>query len=139
MSLTLPDFTRSAIFSARRALFTWYGSSVMTIRARPAEPSSTEATARILIEPRPVSYASRMPSRPMMTAPVGKSGPLTNFIRSFGVASGCSRWWTTASITSPRLCGGMFVAIPTAIPPEPFTSRLGKRDGRTSGCCSYPS
>ena len=40
---------------------------------------------------------------------------------------------TTASIVSRRLCGGMLVAIPTAIPDEPFTSRFGKRDGRTSG------
>ena len=30
-------------------------------------------------------------------------------------------------------CGGMFVAIPTAIPAEPFTSRFGKRDGSTVG------
>ena len=43
----------------------------------------------------------------------------------------CRRW--TAPITSPRLCGGMFVAIPTAIPDEPLTSRFGNRDGSTSG------
>ena len=75
----------------------------------------------------------------MIVAPVGKSGPLTNFISSPGVDSGLSRKCTTASIVSPRLCGGMFVAMPTAIPPEPFTSRFGKRLGRTTGCCSYPS
>jgi hypothetical protein len=39
----------------------------------------------------------------------------------------------TASIVSLRLCGGMFVAMPTAIPAEPFTSRFGKRAGRTLG------
>jgi hypothetical protein len=33
------------------------------------------------------------------------------------------------------LCGGMFVAIPTAIPEVPLTSRLGNRAGRTSGSC----
>ena len=77
-----------------------------------------------------------MPSRPMTIAPVGKSGPLTNFIRSFGLDSGCSMKCTTASITSPRLWGGMFVAIPTAMPPEPLTSRFGKRAGSTTGCCS---
>ena len=38
-----------------------------------------------------------------------------------------------ASMVSPRLCGGMFVAMPTAMPCEPFTSRLGKRAGRTVG------
>ena len=31
-----------------------------------------------------------------------------------------------ASITSPRLCGGMLVAMPTAMPPAPLTSRFGK-------------
>ena len=30
-----------------------------------------------------------------------------------------------ASITSPRLCGGMLVAMPTAMPPAPLTSRFG--------------
>ena len=91
MSLILPVFTRSAIFSARRALFTWYGSSVTTMLRPPFAPSSIEMTARTLIEPRPVSYASRIPCRPMIVAPVGKSGPLMNFMRSAGVASGWSR------------------------------------------------
>ena len=36
-------------------------------------------------------------------------------------------------MTSVRLCGGMFVAIPTAIPEEPLTSRFGKRAGSTRG------
>ena len=36
-----------------------------------------------------------------------------------------------ASITSPRLCGGMLVAMPTAMPPAPLTSRFGKFAGRT--------
>ena len=35
--------------------------------------------------------------------------------------------------TSPRLCGGMLVAIPTAMPVVPFTSRFGMRAGRTTG------
>ena len=35
--------------------------------------------------------------------------------------------------TSPRLWGGMFVAIPTAIPEAPLTSRLGNCAGRTTG------
>ena len=39
------------------------------------------------------------------------------------------------SITSPRLCGGMLVAMPTAMPPAPLTSRFGKRAGRTDGSC----
>ncbi len=46
---------------------------------------------------------------------------------------------TVASMISVRLCGGMLVAMPTAIPEEPFTSRLGTRVGRTSGSTSLSS
>ena len=69
----------------------------------------------------------------MISAPVGKSGPLTNCIRSSGVASGLSIRWTVASMTSPRLWGGMLVAMPTAMPWLPLTSRFGKRAGSTVG------
>ena len=34
---------------------------------------------------------------------------------------------------SLRLCGGMLVAMPTAMPVEPFISRLGSAAGRTVG------
>ena len=44
-----------------------------------------------------------------------------------------------ASTISPRLCGGMFVAMPTAIPDEPFISRFGSFDGSTTGSLSEPS
>ena len=37
------------------------------------------------------------------------------------------------SITSQMLCGGMFVAMPTAMPFEPLISRFGTRQGRTLG------
>ena len=40
---------------------------------------------------------------------------------------------TTPSITSPRLCGGMLVAMPTAMPVEPLTSRFGNGAGNTVG------
>ena len=39
----------------------------------------------------------------------------------------------TASITSRMLCGGMLVAMPTAMPAEPLTSRFGNGAGRTVG------
>jgi hypothetical protein len=41
--------------------------------------------------------------------------------------------------TSLRLCGGMFVAMPTAMPSEPFTSRFGNCAGRTMGSLCWPS
>ena len=80
-----------------------------------------------------------MPWRPRMSAPVGKSGPLMNAIRSSGVASGCSSRWVVASITSPRLWGGMLVAIPTAMPWDPLTSMFGNRAGRTVGSSDVAS
>ncbi len=52
---------------------------------------------------------------------------------SSSVASGFFARWIVASTTSPMLCGGMLVAMPTAMPPVPFTSRFGKRAGKTSG------
>ena len=71
-----------------------------------------------------------------MAAPVGKSGPFTCFMRLAMVMFGSSICAMVASMTSPRLCGGMFVAMPTAIPPAPLTSRFGNRDGSTTGSCS---
>jgi hypothetical protein len=55
------------------------------------------------------------------------------------VASGFSSAQSAPSATSRRLCGGMFVAMPTAMPTEPLTSRFGKRAGRTVGSCVLPS
>ena len=49
------------------------------------------------------------------------------------VAPGVRIRCTVASITSPRLCGGMLVAMPTAMPFVPLTSRFGTRAGRTVG------
>ena len=74
----------------------------------------------------------------MMPA-VGKSGAGTISISSSIVASGLRSMCRQASTTSFRLCGGMLVAMPTAMPPEPLTSRLGSRLGRTSGSFSLPS
>ena len=44
-----------------------------------------------------------------------------------------------AFIISPKLCGGILVAIPTAIPPAPFTNIFGNCDGKTSGSFSVSS
>jgi hypothetical protein len=44
-----------------------------------------------------------------------------------------------ASLNSQRLCGGMLVAIPTAMPMEPFARTFGQRDGRLAGSSSSPS
>ena len=44
-----------------------------------------------------------------------------------------------ASITSLKLCGGILVAMPTAMPAEPLISRLGILDGKTEGSLSESS
>ena len=74
MPVILPSRARSLILTATLSGLTWYGSSVITRHVRPWI-SSTLTTARIVIEPRPVRYASWMPRVPRICAPVGKSGP----------------------------------------------------------------
>ena len=44
-----------------------------------------------------------------------------------------------ALIISVKLCGGMFVAIPTAIPDEPLINKFGIFVGITDGSDSEPS
>ena len=80
-----------------------------------------------------------MPLLPIIIPPVGKSGPGRHSIRSATSASGLSINRHIASTTSPRLWGGILVAIPTAIPDEPLTSRLGNLAGRTVGSSSLSS
>ena len=74
---------------------------------------------------------------------MGKSGPLTRSIRasssSSSVASKWSRYQATPAATSRRLCGGILVAMPTAIPSDPLMSRLGNRLGSTTGSDERPS
>ena len=74
-----------------------------------------------------------MPWRPRMMPPVGKSGPGMMLMSSSIVSDGLSISATQASMTSPRLCGGMLVAMPTAMPPAPLTRRFGNFAGRTDG------
>src|SRR3546814_10174269 len=44
-----------------------------------------------------------------------------------------------ALTTSPRLCGGTSVAMPTAMPVVPLSSRCGSRAGIQLGSSSVPS
>jgi hypothetical protein len=46
---------------------------------------------------------------------------------------------THALTTSRRLCGGMSVAMPTAMPDPPFNKRFGTRAGSIVGSSSEPS
>ncbi len=80
-----------------------------------------------------------MPLRPWMVAPVGKSGPCTYCSMSPGSRSGFSSSASRPSQISPRLWGGILVAMPTAMPSAPLTSRLGTREGMTDGISREPS
>ena len=137
-------FTSSAIFWMSVALLTRYGSSVTMIRLLPFGIVSMSVTARTRILPRPVRYASVTPRVPMMMPPVGKSGALMiGRISSMAVSRSSftrlSIILSQAATTSRRLCGGIFVAMPTAMPVVPFTSRFGNRDGITDGSFSVSS
>ena len=105
MTLSL---TRSAIFlitPSSPPFFTPYGSSVTMIAVLPPRSSSMCVRARMTIRPRPERYASRIPSRPRMIPPVGKSGPLMCLVSRSTSIVGSSIIATSASTTSPRLCG----------------------------------
>ena len=84
-----------------------------------------------------------MPRVPRICAWVGKSGPgmrsMSASSSSSRVASGFSSAHSAPVETSRRLCGGMFVAMPTAMPTEPLTRRFGNRAGRTDGSWVWPS
>ena len=129
----LPARTRSAIVSIRFDLLTMNGISVMMMHSAPFAWVSAFARARTMILPRPVRYASRIPVRPKMMPPVGKSGPCTISRSSSSGTFGSSITRTMPSTSSPRFCGGMFVAMPTAMPDAPFMRRFGSFPGRTSG------
>ena len=80
----------------------------------------------------------------MMMPPVGKSGALMMLrISSMSVSRFSSirllMIFVQAATTSRRLWGGIFVAMPTAIPVVPLTRRFGKREGMTSGSFSVSS
>ena len=124
------SWNSSAIFSISFALLTINGSSVTTMRFLPFGIGSISVTARTRILPRPVRYACSIPAVPRIIPPVGKSGPLTILRISSRSVWRSSKIWlsimcTTAAMTSRKLWGGMFVAIPTAIPDVPLTNRFG--------------
>ncbi len=66
-----------------------------------------------------------------MKPAVGKSGPGIARISLSSDVSGSSIIRISASQTSPRLCGGMLVAMPTAMPEAPLMSRFGNFAGST--------
>ena len=59
--------------------------------------------------------------------PVGKSGPGMNLSSRRLLAFGFSIRCSAASHSSATLCGGIVVAMPTAMPVEPLASKFGKR------------
>ena len=71
-----------------------------------------------------------------MVPPVGKSGPGINLIISSNVVLGLLIRYMSALITSLRLWGGIFVAIPTAMPELPFINKFGILEGNESGSIS---
>ena len=71
--------------------------------------------------------------------PPGKSGPgiisSNSAVESFGVFIKA----IAAAATSRKLCDGISVAIPTAIPEAPFSKTNGKRAGNNLGSWNEPS
>jgi hypothetical protein len=65
--------------------------------------------------------------------PVGKSGAGMCCMSSLVLMPGSCTSALRPATTSRRLCGGILVAMPTAMPAEPLTSRWGTLAGRTTG------
>ena len=130
---------KSDIAFIKFALFTWYGNEETIILCLFPLISSISVSALSVIFPLPVVYACFIPSLPRISPSVGKSGPLITLIRSSSVTSSSSIILIIPSITSFKLCGGIFVAIPTAIPDEPFIKSVGILVGNTVGSCSLSS
>ncbi|OQA36071.1 MAG: hypothetical protein BWY54_00247 [Candidatus Dependentiae bacterium ADurb.Bin331] len=103
------------------------------INALPFLVSSISTTPRKITLPRPVLYARTIPARPQIMPPVGKSGPGTFSKISSSEICSFSKKAKHASITSPKLCGGTDVAIPTAIPEVPLINKFGNLLGNTTG------
>ena len=133
------SFTNSSIFMIKLDLFTWYGNDETTILCLFPCISSISASALTVIFPLPVVYASFIPSFPNIIAPVGKSGPFIIDIKSSFVTLSSSITFIAPFITSVKLWGGIFVAIPTAIPDEPFIKSAGTFAGNTVGSCNLSS
>ena len=95
--------------------------------------------ARTVTVPTPVKYACLTLESPIIVAPVGKSGAGIYSISFSTVISGFSIKASVPLITSVKLCGGILVAIPTAIPDAPLTSKFGNLAGKIAGSFSDPS
>ena len=75
----------------------------------------------------------------MIWPPPGKSGPGMMAISSACVIFGSRIMATAAFATSARLCDGISVARPTAMPEAPFSSTIGRRAGSSFGSSVEPS
>mmetsp|Transcript_4357 Transcript_4357/g.17381 ORF Transcript_4357/g.17381 Transcript_4357/m.17381 type:complete len:836 (+) Transcript_4357:149-2656(+) len=144
---TARAFTKSAICSHSAALFVWYGMEEITIHSLcifPAPPVLTvsmDVNPRSVTPPLPVRYISRNPpAGATISPPVGKSGAgITRNTSSSEHPSGFCAKTFSAAATSRMLCGGMLVAIPTAMPVLPLISKFGSRAGNTEGSFCDPS
>ena len=118
-----------------------YGISVITsLSFSPRFCAGSNTTLPLnFILPVPVSYIAGSSLLFTTRPPVGKSGPGQYCISSCVVIFTLSMYAHTASITSPRLCVGILVIIPTAMPSAPFTRRFGTLTGRTAGSFSVSS
>ena len=138
MPSTFLSILISSIFFTNNALFTSNGISV-TIFCFLFFSLTISHFDFTITFPLPFVKASIMPFFPSTMPPVGKSGPFTisNIVsnRQFGE----SILLIVASITYPRLCGGILVAYPALIPVAPFTNMAGNLTGNTVGSSSVSS
>ncbi len=144
VSVFLPSLSFGLVSSSISSSTFWPdvfgGSSVTTSCHWPRARSSIFHFARTFRLPRPVSYAAEISvSLEMIWPPPGKSGPGIKLISSACVSFGLRISATAAAATSRRLCDGISVARPTAMPDAPFSSTNGMRLGSVFGSSNEPS
>ncbi len=132
--------TSSSISSSTRCAETPCGRLVKTSCHCPRANSSTMCVARMRIDPRPLDWIARRSSADeMICPPPGKSGPGTISCRRAASMPGSRRTATAAAAISRRLCGGISVAMPTAMPDAPLSRTIGRRAGNRRGSSVEPS
>ena len=143
-SAFLPFLTFGLVISSISSSTFWEdvpgGSSVTTACHCPRASSSIFQRARTFRLPRPFLYISEMMCGAVMICPPpGKSGPGKIAISSACESFGLRIIAMAACATSFRLCDGISVARPTAMPDAPFNSVTGSRAGKNFGSCVEPS
>ena len=140
ISVSSFSLTSSAMRETSSARFTLNGISVTMICSLPPLGVSVWSLARTLTLPRPGLEIILDALHADERAAGREIGALDVLLINCGIVmSGLSICAQMPSMTSVRLCGARLVAMPTAMPVPPLTSRFGNAAGSTTGSMFFSS